>query len=79
MADNARDQLDEDIQRADNTRSMLLHMADAIEHGRPQKRGETYQTDAIDALTHGAELARDRKVNLMHVAHVYDARVNGSD
>jgi hypothetical protein len=32
----------------------------------------------MDALMHGAELARDRKINLLHVAHIYDARVNGS-
>ena len=76
MADLAREHLDADIDRAQITHSMLKHLADAIEHGPSQKGGETYQEDAIDALLHGAELARDRKINLLHVAQVYDAKVN---
>lgn len=75
MADVAREHLDADIERAEHTRTMLLHMADAILNGRPQRRGETYQDDAVDALRHGVELARDRKINLLHVAQVYDRKV----
>jgi len=56
---------------------MLKHLADAIKHGPTQQRGgETYQDEAIDALLHGSELARDRKANLEHCAVVYDAKVN---
>lgn len=80
MADVAREHLDADIDRAESTRTMLLHMADAIENGRQQRRGETYQDDAVEALRHGAELARDRKINLLHVAQVYDEKVaSGND
>jgi hypothetical protein len=78
MADLAREQLDLDIERARTTGEMLKHLADAIEHGPKQRGGESYQGDAIEALMHGAELARDRKINLLHVAHVYDAKVTAS-
>ncbi len=77
MADNARQQLDHDIDRADSTRKMLDHLADAIASGPKQQRGETYQADAIEALRDGAAYARDRKINLLHVAHVYDGKVDG--
>lgn len=73
--DVARQHLDVEIQRTEATRSMLKHLADAIEHGPSQTRGETYQSDAIEALTHGAELARDRVVNLKHCGRIYDAKV----
>lgn len=55
---------------------MLLHLADAIESGPREKGGETYKRDAMEALMHGADLARDRKVNLLHVAHIYDEMKN---
>lgn len=75
--DLARQHLDSDIERAERTRTMLNHLADAVRHGPDQQRGgETYQGDAIDAMLHGAELARDRKANLEHCAVVYDAKVN---
>lgn len=54
---------------------MLAHLADAIEHGPSQTRGETYQSDAIEALLHGSELARDRVFNLKHCARIYDTKV----
>lgn len=51
---------------------MLAHLADAIENGPKQTRGETYQTEAVDALEHGAELARQKVANLKHCAAIYD-------
>lgn len=54
---------------------MLQHLADVVENGPRQSPGATYQEEAIDALMHGAELARDRRVNLMHVGHLYDEKV----
>lgn len=54
---------------------MLRHLADAIEHGPSQQKGETYQTDAIEALEHGAELAGQKVANLKHCARVYDRLV----
>lgn len=55
---------------------MLAHLADAIEHGPSQQKGETYQTDAIEALEHGAELAGQKVANLMHCARIYDKLVD---
>ena len=72
MADIAREHLDVEIERLERTRSMLRHLAGAIESGPREKGGETYKRDAMDALLHGADLARDRKVNMLHVAHIYD-------
>lgn len=75
--DLARQHLDADIQRADRTRSMLEHLADAVRNGPDQQRGgETYQDEAIDALKHGAALARRERANLRHVAALYDEKVN---
>lgn len=75
--DVARQHLDADIERADNTAKMLAHLADAIEHGPDQQRaGESYQDEAIDALKHGATLARKERVNLIHVAMIYDEKVS---
>lgn len=75
--DQARQHLNADIQRAERTRSMLKHLADAVLHGPDQQRGgETYQDDAIDALEHGALLAKRERENLEHVAVLYDAKVN---
>lgn len=54
---------------------MLAHLADAIEHGPSQTRGETYQTDAVEALEHGAELAQKEVRNLKHCAALYDRMV----
>lgn len=75
MMDVARQHLDVEIQRTESTRTMLKHLADAIEHGPSQSRGETYQADAIEALLHGSELARDRVQNLKHCGRIYDAKV----
>lgn len=72
--DAARKQLDVEIARTESTRSMLTHLADAIENG-PRGR-ETYQGDAIEALLHGAELAADRVECLGHVADTYDRMVD---
>lgn len=55
---------------------MLSHLADAIEHGPSQTRGETYQSDAVEALLHGSDLARDRIQNLKHCGRIYDAKVD---
>lgn len=77
MADVARDDLDRQIFEADTAGKMLTHLADAIDAGPAQRGGETYQRDAIQALEYGAQLARDRKVNLLHVAYIYDAKVAG--
>lgn len=75
--DPARTNLDADIARADRTASMLKHLADAVKHGPDQQRGgETYQDEAIDALLHGSTLARRERINLIHVAALYDAKVN---
>jgi hypothetical protein len=71
--DPARQHLDEEIARTESTRSMLTHLADAIENG-PRGR-ETYQGDAIEALLHGAEIAERSIENLEHVAEIYDAKV----
>lgn len=71
--DAARQQLDAEIQRTQTTAKLLTHLADAVEHGPRAGRSETYQEDAVDALVHGAEIVRDRYVNLLHVAHICDA------
>lgn len=75
--DAARKQLDADIDRADRTNSMLAHLAAVVDHApvNPQTGSAGYSADALDALLHGAELARDRKANLKHVARIYDAKV----
>lgn len=73
--DPCRQHLDVEIERTESTRSMLTHLADAIEHGPSQSRGETYQTDAIEALEHGAELAGQKVANLKHCAAIYDKLV----
>lgn len=72
-----RQQLDAEIQRTQTTAQLLTHLADAVEHGPRSGRSETYQEDAVDALLHGAEVVRDRYVNLLHVAHIYDTKVFG--
>lgn len=54
---------------------MLNHLADTIEAEAPQRGGETYRDEMVDALRHGAEIVRDRHVNLMHVAQIWDEKV----
>lgn len=71
--DVAREQLDVDIANAERYRSMLEHLADAIKHlPTGQRRGETYQAEAMEALRYGAALAEDRRKNLEHVRAIYD-------
>lgn len=76
MTDTAREHLTAEIDRADATCKMLRHLAKVVED-QPQRSGETYRGDAMGALLHGAELAKESKRNLLHVAEVYDRKVAG--
>jgi hypothetical protein len=75
VMDAARQHLDADISRAERTASMLEHLADVVENGPRQAPGATYKEEATDALLHGAELARESRVNLMHCAQIYDEKI----
>lgn len=76
MGDIARQQLSVDIERAERTEKMLLHLAAVVaERPRPPRERASYPNDATDALEHGAQLAASHAANLRHVAEVYDTKV----
>lgn len=70
---NAREWLDAEIERTEQTGDMFVYMATAV-RDMPQVGGETYRADCIGALLHGAEIVRSHKINLLHVAFMYDRK-----
>lgn len=70
----AREKYEYEIERIKNTRSMLIHLAQAIEDA-PQKRGESFRDEMIAALLHASEIVRDRHINSLHVAQLWDYKI----
>lgn len=56
---------------------MLEHLADVVETGVAQEYGDTYRTDALDALLVARDVVEQHRSNMEHVRAIYDAKVVG--
>lgn len=73
--DPCRQQLDIEIDRVAATATMLDHLARVVEEGPGTNRRTAYQSDAVEALLHGAEIARNYRESLRHCAEIYDDKI----
>lgn len=71
----ARETLEDEIRRVEETRKMLLELAGTIELGPPQRGGETWKDETLMALKHAASIVLRHRQNLEHCGEMWDAKV----